>query len=229
MTGTTIGVLGTGVVGRTVGAKLAELGHAVMIGTRDPAATLARTAPDGYGNPPFREWLEQHPHIVLGTFAEASAHGQILVNATVGSGGIPALELAGKGHLEGKVLMDIANPLDFSKGMPPSLTVCNTDSLAEQIQRAFPNLRVVKTLNTVNAKLMVSPGELMDGQHTIFVSGNDAAAKHQVTDILKSFGWQDIVDLGDITSARATEMMLPIWVRLWGVTKTPMFSFKLVR
>lgn|SRR5688572_17972468 len=224
-----IGVLGTGVVGRTVAAKLAELGHAVTIGTRDPAQTLERSAPDYMGNPPFRDWHAQHPAVGLGTFAQAAEHGEFLVNATVGVGAIPALELAGAAHLEGKVLIDISNPLDFSKGMPPSLTVCNTDSLGEQLQRNFPMLRVVKTLNTVTARLMVHPHELADGAHTIFVSGNDAAAKGQVTELLQSFGWQDIVDLGDITTARGTEMMLPVWVRLWAVTKTPMFSFKLVR
>lgn len=224
-----IGVFGTGIVGRTVSERLAELGHEVRIGTRDPAATLGRSAPDAFGNPPFSEWLAAHPAIVLDTFAEVAAHGELLVNATVGTGAVPALELAGATALAGKVLMDLSNPLDFSKGMPPSLAICNTDSLGETIQRTFPALRVVKTLNTVTARLMVNPRELADGAHTIFVSGNDAAAKATVTELLRTFGWQDIVDLGDITTARGTEMMLPIWVRLWSVTKTPMFSFKLVR
>jgi predicted dinucleotide-binding enzyme len=224
-----IGVFGTGIVGRTVSARLAELGHEVRIGTRDPAATLERSAPDAFGNPPFSEWLAAHPAVVLATFAEVAGHGELLVNATVGSGAVPALELAGGTALAGKVLMDLSNPLDFSKGMPPSLTICNTDSLGETIQRTFPALRVVKTLNTVTARLMVNPRELANGAHTIFVSGNDGAAKATVTELLRTFGWQDIVDLGDITTARGTEMMLPIWVRLWSVTKTPMFSFQLVR
>lgn len=227
--GMKIGVLGTGTVGRTLAARLTGLGHTVVVGTRDPAETRGRASPDGYGNPPFREWIDQHSTISLGTFAEAAAHGELLVNATVGSGALPALELCGEPRLRGKVLVDVSNPLDFSHGMPPTLSVCNTDSLGETIQRTFPTMRVVKTLNTVTAKVMVNPLELAEGAHSIFVSGNDTSAKAQVTDLLRSFGWQDIVDLGDITTARGTEMLLPLWLRLWGVTKTPMFSLKLVR
>jgi hypothetical protein len=138
--------------------------------------------------------------------------------------------LAGEANLNGKVLIDIANPLDFSQGMPPTLTVCNTDSLGEQIQRAYPNVKVVKTLNTVNAFLMVNPGQLANADHTMFVCGNDAAAKAQVTEWLKGwFGWKDVIDLGDITNARGTEMLLPIWVRLWGALQSPMFNFKIVK
>jgi predicted dinucleotide-binding enzyme len=224
-----IGVLGTGPVGQTIAAKLASLGHGVFVGTRDPAVTLARTAPDTFGNPPFKAWREKNPNVEFGTLAQAAAHGELLVNATTGTGSLDALKAAGEQNLAGKVLIDIANPLDFSKGMPPSLTVCNTDSLGEQIQRAFPQTKVVKTLNTMNAYLMVGPRQLADGAHTVFVSGNDAAAKQTVTELLKTFGWQDIVDLGDITTARGTEMILPIWVRIWGATKNPMFQFKLVR
>lgn len=227
--GTKFGVLGTGPVGQAVAAKLVELGHSVRVGTRDPAATLARTSPDSFGNPPFSVWREKHPGIELGTLAEAAAHGEILVNATNGDGSIEALKAAGEKNLGGKILIDIANPLDFSKGMPPSLSVCNTDSLGEQIQRTFPSLKVVKTLNTMNAYLMVGPRQLAGGEHTIFVSGNDAAAKRTVTALLESFGWKDILDLGDITTSRGTEMMLPIWLRVWGATKNPMFSFKVVR
>jgi predicted dinucleotide-binding enzyme len=182
-----------------------------------------------YGNPPFKIWREKHPGVEFGTFLQAAAHGELVVNATQGAGSLEALKAAGAKNLAGKILVDIANPLDFSRGMPPSLTVCNTDSLAEQIQRAFPETKVVKTLNTVNAYLMVGPRQLADGAHTIFVSGNDGAAKTTVSKLLESFGWRDIVDLGDITTARGTEMMLPIWVRVFGATKNPMFSFKLVR
>lgn len=224
-----IGVLGTGPVGQTIAAKLAELGHGVFVGTRDPAATLARTENDIFGNPPFKVWREKNPKIEFGTFAQAAAHGELVVNATQGGVSIEALEAAGAKNLAGKILLDIANPLDFSKGMPPSLTVCNTDSLGEQIQRAFPETKVVKTLNTMNAYLMVGPKQLKDGEHTVFVSGNDASAKQTVTTLLESFGWKDVLDLGDITTARGTEMILPIWVRIWGATKNPMFQFKLVR
>jgi predicted dinucleotide-binding enzyme len=227
--GMKIGVLGTGPVGQAIAGKLAELGHRVVMGTRDPSATLARTAPDNFGNPPLKVWLEKHPGVELGTHSAAAAHGELVVNATSGSGSMEALKAAGEKNLAGKILIDIANPLDFSRGMPPSLTVCNTDSLGEQIQRTFPAVKVVKTLNTVNAYLMVGPGQLAGADHTMFVSGNDVAAKQTVTELLKTFGWKDVVDLGDITTARGTEMMLPIWVRIFGATKNPMFSFKLVR
>lgn len=223
-----IGVFGTGMVGRTIAAKLLELGHGVFIGTRDPAATMARADKDRMGTPPFKVWKDEHPSVELGTIAQAAAHGELLVNGMSGVGSLETLRLAGDA-LAGKVLLDISNPLDFSKGAPPSLSVCNTDSLAEQIQKAFPTLKVVKSLNTVNANLMVGPKSLADGAHTMFVCGNDAGAKASVTSLLQSFGWQDIVDLGDITGARAMEMYLPLWLRAWGAVKTPMFSIKLVR
>jgi predicted dinucleotide-binding enzyme len=224
-----IGVLGTGIVGQTIAARLAGLSHGVMIGTRDPDVTLARSDPDMYGNPPFPIWHEQHPDIGLGTFAEAAAHGELVMNTTAGAASLDALGAAGGQNLEGKVMIDIANPLDFSRGMPPSLLVANTDSLAEQIQRAFPGARVVKTLNTMNALVMVDPSQLAGGDHTVFVSGDDPGAKATVTELLRSFGWTDIVDLGDITSARGAEMLLPIWVQLFGVLQTPIYNFKVVR
>jgi predicted dinucleotide-binding enzyme len=225
-----IGILGTGGVGQTFALKLTEMGHAVMIGTRDVSATLANTTPDGYGNPPFSAWHKANPAIQLGTFAQAAAHGEVIINATNGYGSIPALEAAGESNLNGKILMDISNPLDFSKGMPPSLFVSNTDSLAEQIQARFPSVKVVKTLNTLTSVLMVNPSALADGDHHIFVSGNDADAKNTVVGYLKTwFGWKHVIDLGDITTARGTEMLLPIWLRLWGSLGTGMFNFKIVQ
>jgi hypothetical protein len=224
-----IGILGTGPVGQAIAAKLAELGHGVFVGTRDPEATLARTNPDIFGNPPFKVWRGKHVDIEFGTHAQAAAHGELVVNATAGTGSIEALRAAGEKNVAGKILIDIANPLDFSKGMPPSLTVCNTDSLGEQIQRAYPEVKVVKALNTMNAYLMVGPQQLAGGEHTAFVSGNDAAAKKRVTELLRSFGWKDIVDLGDITTARGTEMYLPLWARLYMSLGNPMFSIKIVR
>jgi 8-hydroxy-5-deazaflavin:NADPH oxidoreductase len=223
------GILGTGVVGKTIAARLAGLGHEVMIGTRDPEETMSRTEPDRYGNPPFSAWHEEHPKVGLGTFAEAAAHGETVLNATAGAVSLEALEQAGGDNLSGKVLMDISNPLDFSRGMPPTLLVSNTDSLGEQIQRRFPEAKVVKTLHTMNAQLMVDPAQLGGGDHTVFVGGDDAEAKATVKDLLRSFGWSDIVDLGDITTARGTEMMLPVWVRLFGALQKPLFNFKLVR
>jgi predicted dinucleotide-binding enzyme len=224
-----LGILGSGVVGRTIGTRLVELGHDVTIGTRDVASTLERTEPDVYGNPPFNLWQQQHPQVRLGAFADAAAFGTIVINATNGAASLEALSLAGAANLDGKVLIDIANPLDFSQGMPPSLFVSNTDSLGEQIQRAFPNVKVVKTLNTMNTFLMVNPQQLAQDDHTVFVSGNDAEAKVQVTDILREFGWIDVIDLGDITTARGTEMFLPIWLRLWGALGTGLFNVKVVR
>ena len=225
-----IGVLGTGMVGQVLAAKLAEGGHEVVVGTRDPAATLAREEPDGYGNPPFRAWHSQHPDVKVGSFADAAAHGELVVNATAGAASLDALRLAGEPNLHGKVLVDIANALDFSQGMPPSLLVANTDSLGERIQRAFPDVRVVKTLNTMNAQLMADPRQLADGDHTVFVCGDDDQAKAQVTQLLtEGFGWRDVVDLGDLSAARATEMVLPIWLRLMGTLRTPAFNLKVVR
>ncbi len=224
-----IGIVGTGMVGRAIAARVVELGHDVMLGTRDVAALRARTEPDAMGNPPFSVWHEQHPKVKVGTFAEAAAHGTIVVNGTNGAGSLAALKQVGEANLNGKVLIDIANPLDFSRGMPPSLFVSNTDSLGEQIQRTFPHVRVVKTLNTMNAYLMANPQQLNDGDHTVFMSGNDAGAKAQVAELLKSFGWPDVIDLGDITTARGTEMLLPIWLRLFSALQTPMFNFKVVK
>ena len=225
-----IGIIGTGIVGQALAEKLSALGHDVVIGTRDVAATRAGTEPGRYGTPPFSVWQVQHPEVRLESFAGTAMHGEVLINATNGSGSIEALRAAGEANLNGKILMDIANPLDFSKGMPPSLTVCNTDSLGEQIQRAFPNARVVKTLNTVNALVMVNPGQVGGGDHHMFVCGNDVGAREKVAGWLKDwFGWKNVIDLGDISNARGAEMILPIWVRLMGALKTPMFNFKIVR
>lgn len=223
-----IAVLGTGPVGQAVAAKLADLGHEVTMGTRDLEATMARTEPDTFGNPPFRQWRQQHPGIGAGTLAAAAAGAELVVNATNGAGSVAALEAAGEENLVGKVLVDIANPLDFSAGMPPSLLVSNTDSLGEQIQRRFPRARVVKTLNTVNASLMVDPGQLASGDHTVFVSGDDPGAKAQVAGLLKSFGWSDVIDLGDISTARGAEMYVSLWVRIYALG-SPMFNIKVVR
>lgn len=223
------GVLGSGMVGRGIAAKLVELGNDVMIGTRDVETLMASTASDFMGNPPFPVWHLQNSGVKVGSFAEAAVHGEVLFNATNGSGSLPALNQAGESNLNGKLLIDISNPLDFSQGMPPFMSIVNTDSLGEQIQRAYPDARVVKSLNTTTAALMVNPGLLADGDHTIFVSGNDDDAKAQATEILKSFGWSDIIDLGDITTARGTEMLVALWLRVLGVLQTPMFNFKVVR
>ena len=224
-----LGILGTGTVGKTIATRLAGLEHEVMVGTRNPEETTSRTEPDRYGNPPFSAWQQEHPEVKLGTFAEAATHGEMIVNATAGAVSLEALEQAGEDNLSGKGLIDLSNPLDFSMGMPPSLSVVNTDSLGEQIQRRFPEAKVVKTLHTMNAYLMVDPAQLAGADHTVFVSGDDPVAKAAVTDLLRSFGWTDIIDLGDITTARGTEMMLPVWLRLFGALQKPVFNFKIVR
>lgn len=224
-----IAVMGTGPVGQALAGKLAEIGHEVTVGTRDPEETLARTESDYLGNPPVKAWLEAHPGVRLATPAEASADAELIVNATNGAGSLAMLEAAGEEHLARKVLVDVSNPLDFSQGMPPSLLVCNTDSLGEQIQRRFPEAKVVKTLNTVNALVMVDPGRV-PGAHDVFLSGEDAEAKTRVSTILQSFGWpaERIRDLGGISSARGVEMYLPLWLRLFGVLGTGDFNIALV-
>lgn len=223
-----IAVLGTGMVGQALAGRLLELGHDVVVGTRDPEATRLRDEADGMGNPPFSTWLAAHPSAGLATFADAAGAAELVVNATSGFGALPALEAAGADNLAGKPILDISNPLDFSAGFPPTLWVKDTDSLGEQIQRAFPQAHVVKTLNTLTAALMVNPKDL--GQESsVFVSGNDEAAKATVTELLKSFGHTDVIDLGDITTARGTEMLLPVWLRLMGALGTATFNFRIVR
>jgi predicted dinucleotide-binding enzyme len=214
-----IGVLGTGMVGEAIATKLALLGHAVKMGAR--AANNEKAA----------AWAAKVGGTSsTGTFADAAAFGELVFNCTKGDASLDALKAAGAANLRGKVLVDVSNPLDFSKGMPPSLFVTNTDSLGEQIQRAFPEAKVVKTLNTVNCNIMVDPKRVRGGDHTMFISGNDAGAKAQVKQLLtEGFGWTDILDLGDITTARGTEGYLPLWVRLWGATGSADFNVKVVR
>lgn len=224
-----IAVLGTGTVGRTLAGALSALGHDVVVGTRDPRETFARSTPSAMGAPPFNEWHASNQHIALETFADAAAAAELIVNATDGAGTLSALSSADSANLSGKVILDVSNPLDFSQGMPPLLNPVNTDSNAERIQRAFPDARVVKSLNTMNAGLMVDPGRLGGGDHSVFVSGDDANAKNTVTGLLRELGHRDIIDLGDITTARGAEMMLPVWLRLYGVLGTLDFNFKIVR
>ncbi len=212
-----IAVLGTGIVGKSISVRLAGLGHHVTLGTRSVEETLARDAKDRYGNPPFGEWKKTHPEIGLKDFTDVAKDAEIVFNCTFGMASINALTACGAEHLNGKIIVDIANPLDFSHGMPPTLNPVNTDSLGEQIQNAFPGAKVVKTLNTMNAAVMVDP-TIVKGDHNVFMSGNDAAAKEQTQTLLQSFGWKpaQIIDLGDITSSRGAEMVLPIWLRLLG-------------
>lgn len=214
-----IGILGTGMVGNTLATKLVQLGHEVMMGSR--------TANSDAG----QQWLRlSGGKGQLGTFADAAAFGEIVLDCTNGANSLAALRLAGAKNLRGKILIHVSNPLDFSKGMPPTLTVCNNDSLGEQVQREFPETRVVKALNTVNCELMVQPS-LAPGDHVLFICGNEAAAKAEVTKRLcEWFGWKaaNVVDLGDITGARGMEMWMPLWLRLYGKFGHPHFNLQLM-
>lgn len=224
--------MGTGGVGQAYASKFITLGHEVMLGTRNVSEKLADTARDGYGNPPFSEWYSANSEVKLGTFREAVLFGEIILNATMGARSIAALKTADVKNLNGKILIDVANPLDFSKGMPPSLVpeLSNTNSLGEEIQKTFPDVRVVKALNTMWNGLMVNPAMLNGGDHTTFICGNNPEAKESVKEILKSFGWPDnsILDLGDISSSRGTEMYLPLWLRIFGATGSGAFNLKIV-
>jgi predicted dinucleotide-binding enzyme len=225
-----IGIFGTGVVGQTLAGSLLLQGHDVMVGTRDPSDTQQRApAADARGRS-VADWQSEHASVRLGTFAETARFGEVLVNATSGGGALAALGNAGADALGEKILIDVSNPLDFSQGFPPTLSVCNADSLAEQLQRAFPRVKVVKTLNTTTAALMVNPAAVGGGDHTMFVAGNDESARGAVARWLGEwFGWRDVIELGDLSNARGMEMLLPMWVRLMRTLGTPMFNFKIVR
>lgn len=210
-----IAVIGTGMVGRVLASRLAGLGHEVAIGTRDPQATMSRTEHDALGTPPYAQWAAEHPDVRLLQLAEAGAFAELVMNASNGANSIKALQGVGAENLAGKVLIDVALPLDMSQGMPPMLTVANTDSLGEQIQREFPGAKVVKTLNTVFCEVMVHP-ERIPGEHTIFVAGDDADAKATARQILTSFGWPEtsVIDLGGIAGARGSEMYMRLYFQL---------------
>jgi 8-hydroxy-5-deazaflavin:NADPH oxidoreductase len=214
-----IAVLGTGQVGETLATKLVSLGHQVKMGSR--------TANNEKAIAFASKFTENATH---GTFADAATFAEIIVNATSGENAIEALTLAGEKNLNGKILIDVSNPLDFSKGHPATLLQVNTTSLGEEIQAKFPDVKVVKTLNTMYNGLMVNPKMVGNGDHNVFVSGNDADAKEKVKEILVSFDWlsENILDLGDITTARGTEMYLPLWLRIWGATNNGAFNIKIV-
>jgi predicted dinucleotide-binding enzyme len=212
-----IGILGTGSVGQTLAGKLVALGHDVRMGARDA------------GNEKAKKWAESAgPRASAGTFSDAASFGEVVVHAARGQAAIETLRSAGAGNLRGKVLWDLANPLDFSKGMPPTLfTGAAQDSLAERIQQELPEAKVVKALNMVNASVMVDPARGGDGD--AFIAGNDATAKETVSGLLREFGWKGIVDLGDVTAARGMENYLLLWLRLWDVHGTPDFNIRIVR
>jgi 8-hydroxy-5-deazaflavin:NADPH oxidoreductase len=199
-----IAVLGTGMVGQAIAGKLRELDHDVRVGSRTAGESKV-------------------------TFADAAAHGEVVFNCTAGAASLDALAAAGEENLAGKLLIDVANPLDFSGG-GPALFTDSTDSLGERIQRAFPSARVVKTLNTVTAAVMVDPASV-PGDHVVFVCGDDAGAKDEARGLLGEFGWpaERVIDLGDITAARGTEAYLMLWLRLMGATGGPVFNIAVNR
>lgn len=214
-----IGILGTGMVGNTIGTKLINLGYEVMMGSRTSTNEKAAA------------WVTSNgANASQGTFAEVAKFGDIIFNCTKGEFSLEIISIAGIGNLSNKILVDISNPLDFSNGIPPSLlpSLLNTNSLGEEIQRSAPETKVVKTLNTVNCEVMVD-AKKCGGEATMFVAGNNADSKKEVENILQQFGWTDIIDLGDIKHARSTEMMLPIWLSVYMATKNGYFGFKIIR
>jgi 8-hydroxy-5-deazaflavin:NADPH oxidoreductase len=222
-----IGILGGGMVAQAIGGKLQALGHDVMIGIRNPDAGELEKPRNG--GKPLKEWAAT-TGAKVGTLSATAAHGELLFNCTQGNGSIPALKSAGADAIGSKILVDVANPLDFSKGMPPSLLpeFAHGTSLGEEIQKLLPNARVVKAFNTIANAVMVD-ASLVPGDHDLLIAGNDAAAKAEVSALAKSFGWASIVDLGDIVGARSTEHLLPIWIRLWATSGSAMHNIKIVR
>lgn len=221
-----IAVLGTGTVGRTLAGDLAAAGHQVVIGTRDPQATLARELPGSAGT--FGDWVTATPGVDVTDMTSAVGSGDLIVNALNGLGSLDVVTAAGPERFAGKVVIDVTNPLDFSRGFPPTLFVKDTDSLAEQVQRAAPEARVVKCLNMMAAPLMLHPERLPEPT-TVFLCGDDPSAKDAVTELLQAAGWRDIVDLGGLSAARGMEMWLALWVRAMGPLGGAMFNIKVVR
>ena len=207
-----IAILGTSAVGPALGKAFTAAGHDVTIGTRDPVQTRAR---------------EQWAGVDLPLAAYRDLDADVFINATSGSGSLAALEAVGDA-VNGKVVIDTSNPLDHSQGFPPSLFVSNTDSLAEQLQRALPEVRLVKMFNTMANEVMVNPRGLSEDS-TIFVAGNDADARQTAAALAADLGWADVFDLGDLTGARALEMFIPLWVRMYVQLGRPNFNIKVVR
>jgi 8-hydroxy-5-deazaflavin:NADPH oxidoreductase len=217
-----IGILGTGMVGETIGAALVKKGHNVKLGSRSAVNSVAAAWVDMNGSGASQ-----------GTFADAATFGDVVFLCLNGEHTKNALEMAGPGSFSGKLVIDITNPLDFSKGMPPVLipSMSNTTSLGEQVQAYLPQAKVVKALNTITAKLMVNASQVNGGDSNLLICGNDGSAKQLAKEFLsQQFGWRadNIIDLGDITAARSTEAYVTLWVRLWQATGSPMFNIKIV-
>lgn len=216
-----IAVLGTGMVGNALGTKLVQVGHEVTMGSRSAKNEMAQK---------WASSLGKRAHTA--TFRDAAAFGEIVISCTGGVHSMEALESVGADPIRGKILIDVSNPLQQDKEGAMILGFCNNDSLGERIQKAFPRTRVVKALNTVNCDIMIEPSRV-PGDHNLFICGNDPAAKKQVSEHLSDwFNWKidNIIDVGDITAARGTEMMMPLWMRLFqGVIGHSHFNWQIVR
>ena len=224
-----VAVFGTGSVGQTLATRLAGLNHSVTMGTRNVENALAKVgSTDNYGTPSVSDFLEKVPSISLKNYADAAKDASLIVLCTLGAGAKDALAAAG--NIDGKIVLDISNPLDFSKGFPPTLFLSNDTSLGEMLQAEFSNTHIVKSLNTMFNGIMVNP-RMLSEDSTVFVSGNNTEAKATVKSILAEFGWKnsEILDLGDITTARGTEMHLPLWLRIFGATQNGAFNIKIAR
>lgn len=223
-----IAILGTGMVGQNLAQSLFAKGHQIMIGTRDAAKAMNSAEPSQYGMPAFGLWIKNHPQLAVGSFAQAIGFGDMVINATNGLVSLEALTQAKADTAGNKILIDVANKLQPVPGAMAKSLANDDTSLGEEIQAAFPNLRVVKTLSTMNTYVMTNPA-IVHQETTAFIAGNDEAAKAEAAKLLKDFGWTDMIDLGDITGARGVEMMMAIWLRLWGVVGSKPFNFKVVR
>jgi predicted dinucleotide-binding enzyme len=223
-----IGILGTGGVGRTLAAKLIALGHEVVIGTRNVEDTLARTAPDGMGGPPFKVWHSQNPKAKLVKFSDAASFGEMLFLATFGDKTSASIEMAGKQNFANKVVIDTTNPLDFSNGVPPKFTATLGNSLGEQIQKQIPSAKVVKAYNTIGAHIMVNP-KREEGSPDLFIAGNDSDAKKIFSSLAGQMGWQSVIDLGDISQSYWLEANAMLWINYGCKYNSWNHAFKLLK
>ncbi len=225
-----IGILGTGMVGRAHAARLSCLGHSVMVGTRNVAKTLGRTKKDEMGNLPFRTWQKRYPKVALGTFAEAARHGNLIINALDGQVTLRVVKAIGPAAFAGKIVIDLANAVDYILDQPPKLSIPTDDSLAERIQRALPKAKVIKSLNNVGYELQVKPGRLAGGNHDVFVSGNDPGARRAAARFLRTaYGWKRVIDLGKLATARGQDSLVVTWLELYEALGTERFGIKIVK
>jgi predicted dinucleotide-binding enzyme len=223
-----VGIFGTGTVGRILAEKFVADGNEVMIGTRNVENTLAKSQQDSMGNPPYKEWQKSNPKVQLGTFADTAGFGEIIFIATFGDAATSAIEMADKENLADKVVIDVTNPLDVSNGVPPSFSGTVGNSLGEQIQNLLPKAKVVKAFNTVPMHVVVDP-KREEGDPTLFIAGNNENAKKQVDEIAKGWGWEDVVDLGDISESFLMEALGMIGIHYGFKNNSWTYAFALLR